>query len=155
MPAFPHKAVAGFLTGALSVLVFHQGMYFALIKLGFRLSGTPWEMSPGGPYGVPVLLNQMFWGGLWGLLFAYLVDHLPSELPWLKGLVFGMVFPMLLGGWLVVSLLKGRPLFGGAFTNGFNPAALLRGFLLNGVAFGIGLGLLYRPVATELGLWRT
>ena len=29
------------------------------------------------PYGVPTIVNQMFWGGLWGLLFAAIVDMLP------------------------------------------------------------------------------
>jgi hypothetical protein len=31
------------------------------------------------PFGVPTIVNQMFWGGMWGLLFAAVADTLP---PW-------------------------------------------------------------------------
>ena len=53
------------------------------------------------------------------------------------------VGPMLLGSWLVVSLIKGQPIMAG-----WVPQRLLVGWLLNGIAFGIGLGLLY-PLLTK------
>ncbi len=141
------RLAAGFIAGALAVLIFHQGMYFIMAQFGVPLRGAPWRMTPMAPLGVPVLLNAMFWGGLWGMVFAAICDHLPGRQAWLKGLIFGILFPMLLGSWLIVSLIKGRPVFAGAFVNGFNPMALRAGFLLNGVAFGIGLGLLYAALA--------
>src|SRR5262245_30273143 len=54
----------GFLAGALAVATFHQGMVFVLSIVGviqshvYALRGVP-------PFGVPTILNQMFWGGLW------------------------------------------------------------------------------------------
>ncbi len=70
---------------------------------------------------------------------------------WIKGLFFGMIFPMLIGSWLVVAMIKGQPLFAGAMAKGgFDIMALRNGFLLNGVAFGLGLGVLYPLVARML-----
>jgi hypothetical protein len=145
------KPAAGFLAGALAVLIFHQGMVLVLQKLGLPLRGPPWNMA-GNPsaFGMPVLLNQMFWGGLWGILFAYLHQALPGNMGWLKGIVFGMIFPMLFGSWLVVAAIKGQPLFSGAFVRGFDVLALRNGFLLNGIAFGIGLGILYPLLARAM-----
>ena len=57
----------GFLAGALAVALFHQGMYWLLKEANVPLQGTPWNMAPAAAaYGLPVLFNQMFWGGLWG-----------------------------------------------------------------------------------------
>lgn len=142
------RLVGGFLAGALGVLIFHQGMYVLIQQVGWPLGGVPFSMVPDkAAYGMPRLFNQMFWGGLWGIVFAYLIDMLPGPNV-VRGFVFGCVFPMLLGSWLVVALIKGTPIFSGAFAKGdFNILALRNGFLLNGVAFGIGLGLLYPFIA--------
>ena len=139
------KILAGFLAGALAILIFHQGMYAVMQMLQLPLQGKPWSTAPdAAAFGMPRLLNQMFWGGLWGILFAHLIHMLPGHMNWLKGFVFGMVFPMLLGSWLIVAAIKGQPLFSGAFAKGgFNILALRNGFLLNGLAFGVGLGVLY------------
>ena len=143
------KIAAGFIAGALATLIFHQGLYALMQMGGLPLQGKPWSMVPdAAAYGLPRLLNLMFWSGLWGLLFAYLYHQLPSRMGWLKGLIFGMVFPMLLGSWVIVAAIKGVPLFSGAFAKGgFNVMALRNGFVLNGVAFGIGLGIIYPLVA--------
>ena len=149
MPASVTKIVAGFIAGALAVLVFHQGMYVVMQYLGLPLRGAPWSMAADpAAYGMPRVLNQAFWGGLWGIVFAYLIDNMPFGPNWLRGFIFGMVFPMLLGSWVVVAMIKGQPMFSGAFgKDGFNILALRNGFLLNGLAFGIGLGLLYPMLA--------
>ena len=148
MPAQLSRVFTGFLAGALAVALFHQGMYWLLKEANVPLQGTPWNMAPAAAaYGLPVLFNQMFWGGLWGVVFAFMFERIPGHQGWLKGFLFGVVFPMLLGSWLVVSLIKGQPVFAGLLTDG-NIMRLRTGFLLNGVAFGIGLGLLY-PL-----LWR-
>ena len=143
------RLLAGFLAGALAVVIFHQGMFLILNMAGLIPVG-PWRMNPVPPYGVPLLLNQMFWGGLWGVGFGLLYEEIPGPAV-LKGMIFGMLGPMLLGSWLVVAMIKGQPTFSGAFAKGFDVVRLRNGFLLNGVAFGIGLGLLYPMLAGMLG----
>lgn len=137
------RTAAGFVAGALAVAVFHQGMYLLLKQSGVPLSGRPWNFAPAPQaFGMPTLFNQMFWGGAWGVLFAHGFERWPGDRAWLKGLLFGIVFPMLLGSWLLVAAIKGQPLFAG-FLIDFNPVRLRNGFLLNGVALGIGIGVLY------------
>ena len=145
------KIIAGFIAGALAVAIFHQGMYWVLPKVGVPLQGTPWNLAANkAAYNLPVLANQMFWGGLWGIVYAFIMAHLPGGQGWLKGFIFGCVFPMLLGSWLVVALIKGQPVLSGLLIDS-NARRLLPGFFLNGVAFGIGLGLLYPWLAGLFG----
>lgn len=153
MPSSVSKIVAGFIAGALAVLIFHQGMYVAMQYFGLPLRGAPWSMAPdAAAFGMPRVLNQAFWGGLWGIVFAYVIEYLAIGPNWLRGLVFGMIFPMLLGSWIIVALIKGQPMFSNAMAKGgFDIMALRNGFLLNGIAFGIGLGLLYPVLAGMLG----
>ena len=148
MPSSVCKVIIGFIAGFLAVAIFHQGMYVLLQMTGVPLGGKPWNMAPNaGAYGMPSVVNQCIWGGLWGILFAFLIDNMPGGPAWLKGFIFGCIFPMLLGSWLVVALVKGTPVFSGAFAKGFDPMRLVAGFFLNGVAFGIGLGILYPLLA--------
>ncbi len=161
MPSSIVKIVGGFIAGALAVLIFHQGMYVIMQSMGLPLRGTPWNMATSvplwpeffgmlkiGPVRVPAIASQSIWGGLFGILFAFLIDRMPGGLAIIKGFIFGMIFPMLLGSWLLVAMIKGAPLMSGAFAKGgFDIMALRNGFLLNGVAFGIGLGVLYPFIA--------
>jgi hypothetical protein len=146
------RLIAGFVAGALAVLIFHQGMYVLMQQMGLPLRGAPFNMSPNqAAFGLPVLVNQMFWGGLWGIAFAWVIDALPGP-NWLRGLIFGCLGPILLGGFILVAYFKQQPYFGGAFDKGgFNPMAWRNTFLLNGVGFGIGLGLIYPLLAGALG----
>lgn len=138
MPATAN-IVRGFIAGALAVALFHQGAYWVMKTGGMPLGGTAWNLSPAPQaFGMPSLMNLMFWGGLWGVVFALIHPAMPGGTPWLKGLLFGMVFPMLLGSWLIFAMIKGQPVLAGG-----DRTRLLIGFLLNGVAFGIGLGLIY------------
>ena len=90
MPNSVHRTIAGFIAGALAVAIFHQGMYLLMKQFGVPLPGAPWNMAPAASaYGMPTVLNQMFWGGLWGILFAFMVDHIPVGPTWLRGFVFG------------------------------------------------------------------
>ena len=59
--------VLGFIAGALATLVFHQGMVLILNTAGI-IPVQPYSMRPIPPFGVPALLNSMFWGGLWGIV---------------------------------------------------------------------------------------
>ncbi|HUS96175.1 MAG TPA: hypothetical protein VMX97_05495 [Hyphomicrobiaceae bacterium] len=140
-PSMLRDVAAGFVAAALAVLIFHQGMLFLIAQAGWT-KGAAWSLTAMPPYGVPRLVNAMFWGGLWGCLFGAIADRLPGRSYLIKGFVFGLVFTTILGSWLLVSLIKGRPLFGG-FLQGYDLTKLRNGFLLNSVAFGIGLGFLF------------
>ncbi len=76
MAKFWRMAVAGFVAGVLSVLVFHQWGFYAAAELGF---GRPnlYSMRPVPPWGIPTIASQAFWGGLWGALGALVVARLP------------------------------------------------------------------------------
>ena len=125
----------GFLAGALAVVTFHQGMVFLLSSVGliqsrvYALRGVP-------PFGVPTILNQMFWGGLWGLLFAVVADTLPRWPLLLLGFTFGVLGPVLVS-WFVVAPLKGLPIAAGGV-----PPRMLASVLING-CWGIGMVLIY------------
>jgi hypothetical protein len=151
MPAALSKTVAGFIAGALATAIFHQGMYYLMQRGGLPLQGAPWNMAPNArAFGLPALANQMFWGGLWGVLFAFLYARLPTNMGSLKGVIFGVIFPLLLGSWLIVASIRGQPLLAD-FAKDWNVLRLRNGFLLNGIAFGLGLGLLYPLLAGLFG----
>jgi hypothetical protein len=139
----PKSLLAGFIAAAISVVIFHQGMFLILNALGL-LPARPWNLAPTGPLGVPTLLNQMFWGGLWGMLFSIVWPHLPGRDFWLKGMVFGWLGPMLLGNWILIPLIKGGPFFAGLV-----PMRMLVGALIAG-AFGLGLGLIYEQLRRRI-----
>jgi hypothetical protein len=125
----------GFLAGALAVLTFHQGMVFVLSTVGM-IQSPVYAMRGVPPYGVPTIVNQMFWGGLWGLLFATIADTLPHWPRLLLGGGFGVLGPML-ASWFVVAPLKGNPI-----AAGWVPLRMLASLLING-CWGIGLALIY------------
>jgi hypothetical protein len=126
----------GFAAGALATLTVHQAMIWLLSSAG-AIQGTPYSWRPVAPLGVPQFLNLAFWGGLWGCVFALIADRFPRSWPlWLAGFVFGAIAPTLVG-WFVVAPLRGQPM-----AQGFNPARMWPGPLINGV-FGIGTALFY------------
>ncbi len=102
-----------------------------------------------GPVNVPRLVNLSFWGGLWGVLFAFLYERMGGMPGWLKGLIFGMIGPMLIGSWLFFPYYRGTPILSD-FLKDYDIMRLRTGFLLNGVAFGLGIGILY-PLLRRLG----
>lgn len=144
----------GIVAGALAVLIFHQGMYYLLATSGMGVSGQPWRTNPvplwpdlmkalsSPAVSVPTIASQMVWGAMWGALFGLIVDRMPGGPVWVKGLIFALIFPMLLSSWLILPLLRGTPIFSG-FLADYNPVRLRTGFLLNGLAFGLGLGIIY------------
>jgi len=146
--------VYGFIAGALAVLIFHQGMYYLLATSGMGVRGTPWrtdsvplmrdlsDLLGYPPLRLPTLMGQMIWGGLWGALFGTVADRMPGGPTWIRGLVFAMIGPMLIGSWLILPLIRGQPILGDILTH-FDPVRLRTGFLLNGLAFGLGLGIIY------------
>ena len=66
------------------------------------------------------------------------------------GFIFGMIGPMLLGSWLFFSWYRGAPILAD-FLKDYDIMRLRTGFLLNGVAFGLGLGIVYPLLRNMLG----
>jgi hypothetical protein len=131
------QLVFGFIAGALAVLAFHQGMVLVLHLMG-QIPNFPWSLRPIAPFGVPAIVNQMFWGGLWGVGFAVLGAKIPLSSDLGRGVVYGLLGPWLLGNGILVPLAKsGNLLFG------FNPQNMWRGALI-GAAFGLGLAVFMR-----------
>lgn len=125
------RAMFGFIAGALSVLIFHQGVWW-LFHLG-GLMPPPYPMTPVPPWSVPLTIDFCFWGGLYGLVYALVVPRLAMPL-WLSGLVLGLIATLVL--WFVVAAIKGRPI-----ANGWNPRVMLVVLVIH-VAWGIGVGLI-------------
>lgn len=134
------QAVFGFVAGALSVLVFHQGMVLALHLMG-QIPGFPWSLRSVAPLGVPQIVNQMFWGGLWGIGFVFVGARIPVPSDIGRGAIYGLLGPWLLGNGILVPLFKS-----GTLLFGFNPQNMWRGALI-GAAFGIGIAVFIRLLA--------
>jgi hypothetical protein len=126
-----------FLAGALSVLLFHQGAVAILYLIGATARG-PYEMTPTWPFGVPQVFSRAFWGGLWGIALWLVLER--TRTPawyWALAVLLGILGPTLVA-WFVVFPLRGQPVAGG-----WQAAAMLRAFVVNG-AFGLGVAVLMR-----------
>src|ERR1700757_294866 len=66
------RAFLGFVAGAISVLTFHQGMIALLHTLGVS-QYAPYRIGSVPPFGVPIIVDLCFWGGLYGLVFGLLM----------------------------------------------------------------------------------
>src|SRR4029453_8420639 len=135
-PARPRTAFwigAGFVAGALSVLIFHQGAIEVLNALGLTRR-TPYSMASTMPFGVPQVLSLTFWGGVWGAIFAAAFRSLDGARLVAASPVAGAVLPTLVA-WFIAAPLKGQPMAGG-----FVPTAMAFGIIVNG-AWGLGTGL--------------
>src|SRR5215510_12398867 len=95
----------GFLAGALSVLIFHQGAIALMHSLDLT-QRVPYQMQPTEPFGVPQVLSLMCWGGVWGLLFAAMLRRLDGAALVVVSMVLGALLPTLVA-WFVVAPLKG------------------------------------------------
>jgi hypothetical protein len=133
--ALARTLALGFVAGAVAVAIFHQLMVLVLIKAGIS-QGTFYNMAPVPPFGIPWVVNQMFWGGVWGVVFALIVDRLPAWPVVVVGFLFGVIGPVLFG-WTVMALIRHQPMFAG-----FVPMRMLPSILING-CYGIGLALIY------------
>ena len=110
----PKRALLGFVAGAFSVLVFHQGTWAALYLLG--LMPPPYPLDPVPPWGVPLTIDFCFWAGLYGAAFALIWPGLTIP-PWFAGLILGVIATLVL--WFVVPPIKRQPI-----ANGWVPAML-------------------------------
>ena len=126
-----------FLAGTLSVLLFHQGAVALLYLIGATARG-PYEMNPTWPFGVPQVFSRAFWGGLWGIALWLVLERVRTPARyWTLAVVLGILGPTLVA-WFVVFPLRGQPVAGG-----WQAAAMLRAFVVNG-AFGLGVAVLMR-----------
>jgi hypothetical protein len=137
--------VTGFICGAISVLIFHQGA-FALMNL-FQFTQHPlYSTTATHPWGVPSIWSLMFWGGIWGLIFAAFFMGLWGGALLLSGIVFG-AFVLSAVAWFVVAPIKGQGIAAGAV-----PMAMAAAFVANGAwGFGTALGLLLFGRPRRLG----
>jgi len=144
----------GFLVGALSVFVFHQGLVyvlhhqFALIQSltgapdAFRPAGAGFSIRPVPPLGLPQVVSMAFWGGVWGIFLAGLIRW--ARMPdLLTGFLVGVLATVV--GFTVVASLRGAPMWAGG-----NTITWARVILLNG-AWGWGTAFLMRPFSLGRG----
>jgi hypothetical protein len=124
--------IAGFLAGAVSVLLFHQGMV-ALLHLIDAIPRPPYSTAPTQPWGVPQIWSTAFWGGVWGIALAAALRRMDGARLIMAAVVFGVVLPTLVA-WFIVAPLKGQPM-----ASGFVPGRMLIGPIVNG-AWGVGVG---------------
>ncbi len=96
----------------------------------------PWYPTRGvPPFGVPLIANLCFWGGVWGAAFGLVPPRLPGSYPmWVLGLGLGIAAALV--GLFTVPLIKSLPVAGG-----WAAMAFVRSFLINGF-WGIGVGLI-------------
>lgn len=133
----PSHLAFGFLCAALAVLFFHQATITYFNGMGW-VPGPAYRQTPIAPWGVPVLWNQCFWGGMWGILFAILLPFRPARLPFvLFAMLFCVTLPIL-GAWVLVPLIKGTPMFAGG-----NTTAMARQIGIYAV-WGFGLAVFWR-----------
>lgn len=135
MPTAAKRGLFGFIAAAISVLIFHQGMYEVLHVLDVPgLKGPPWyQTDPIPPFGIPRVVNFCFWGGLYGFVFGLVLPRLRAPL-WLCGLGLGIIAALV--NLLVVPAIKGLPIGGG-----WVMLTWVRSLLVNG-PWGIGVGLI-------------
>ena len=124
--------IVGFISGAVSVLVFHQGAV-ALLHALTLTPNAPYSLRGTAPFGIPQVWSLAFWGGIWGVLLAATLARLHGSAFIVSAALFGAVLPTLVA-WFVVAPLKGQPI-----AAGFAPLAMAIGPIVN-AAWGLGTG---------------
>ncbi len=142
MQSAPMRGFLGFVAAAISVLTFHQGMWALLYALG-PMGRPPYPTNPIPPFGVPLIVDLCFWGGLYGIVFGLLRPRFTLPL-WLCGLIMGIIAALV--GMFIVAPIKGMPIAGG-----WRVMSFVISFLING-SWGLGVGLIFpllRPRTTH------
>ena len=85
---------AGFIFGALAVLVFHQGAFALLHSIGLT-PRAPYAMQAAAPFGIPQIWSTTLWGGVWGVLLAAAVHQLDGARLVFAATLFGLILPTL------------------------------------------------------------
>lgn len=136
------NAFLGFVAAAVAVVVFHQGLVFLFHETGL-VAQQPWSFEPHGPWEVPRLASQMFWGGAWGALYGLTWHRFPGHAAWIKGVFFGLLV-VILGNFVVVPLLKDQPLF-----MGMDVARILTALVVH-LVFGMGTAVIFDYVERRI-----
>lgn len=134
----------GFLAGALAVVTAHEAAIYILSTAKFLPpTAQAWSIAAQPPFGVPNIVNKMFWGGLLGSLFAVVWPMLPGGALWLRGLIYGALV-VVFSNWLLVPFVKGtlfkmpnQALFGGLVPSRMIITAIIL------TTFGLALGLIF------------
>lgn len=131
----PHL-LGGFIAGALSTLIFHQGLVWLLGQAGvINFPAYSWVATR--PFGVPSVLSLAFWGGIWGIIWAMLAARLKGGGRLGLAFLFGAILPTLVVAAVVLPLKGGDPkIF-------LEPMVLIGALVLNGV-WGFGTELILR-----------
>ncbi|HEX6635984.1 MAG TPA: hypothetical protein VF038_18610 [Usitatibacter sp.] len=128
--------LTGLVAGALSVLIFHEGL-LALLNLVQSTNHPLYSATSTGPWGVPQIGSQLFWGAVWGVIFAAFFMGLWGGALLVAGTLFG-AFALSVVAWFVVDPIKGHGIAAGAV-----PMAMAAAFLANAAwGFGTSLGLM-------------
>ena len=140
----PANLILGFAAGALAVVTAHEAAIYLLWAAKILpATAQPWSLNAYGPFGVPRIVNGMFWGGLLGSVFAVVWPKLPGGAMWLRGLIYGPIV-VVCSNWLLVPFIKGK-IFGmpnQAFFGGFDPKRMATTLVIL-TAFGLALGVIY------------
>ena len=136
VPHLGRWLLVGLFSGAVAVLIFHQGALAMLHSAGL-VPNAPYSMKAVGPWAVPQVWSSAFFGALWGLVLAFSLRHWDGPSLLLLSAIFGAIFPTLVA-WFVVAPLKHQPMAGG-----FHLATMWIGPVLNGLwGLGTGIGLI-------------
>src|SRR5258706_3597381 len=131
-------AALGFLAGAISVFIFHQGLILVLHLLGV-VPFAPYSLRPTDPLHVPQVFSAAFFGGLWGIALVSLMTKVRgADRLWVALLFGGIALPLV--GTFIVAPLKGTDVAGALEWH-----RLALSFLINGV-WGLGTALAYRAI---------
>lgn len=129
-------AVRGFVAGALSVITVMAAAWWLTRAAGYiPANANPlWSWTPPvAPFGVPRVLNLMFWGGVWGLVLALLFRGLSGAGYWLAWIIAGVI-AVAGTAIFIVPMIKGEAI------RALTTESLLRSGFLNGM-FGFGAAL--------------
>src|SRR5258707_14840014 len=137
-------AIAGFIAGSISVLIFHQLGFFIANELGL-LKVPLYSWRPVPPLGVPTILSLAFWGGLWGIIGAFLVPRLPAIVDGPLGWILFAGILVTLVNWFVVLPIKGSPMGNGFRMPGVVVAPLVYAF------WGFGMWIIFGLTRRALG----
>lgn len=142
------RICVGFVAGVLAYLTFHQGAVGLFHAIGlFPNPPFPTRSVPFlgvAALTVPAFVSLGFWAGLWGIVIALVSARLHSTAAKLVAATLIGAVAATAYGWFVVAPWRGQPI--PPVAANWNPAALWRGPLINGI-FGLGAGLLLQLLA--------
>lgn len=133
-----HDAVLGLIAAILAVLTVHEGAVAVFHRLGL-LNARAYSMAPVKPFGVPTIVNRMFWGGMWGIVYALLHDLLPDGPVWAQGMLFGWAI-FLIVNCVVLPIVRDEPIF-----YDFNFVRMASAFVILSL-FGTALAVIYGTI---------